>query len=112
MENGLLRGFDLIVWIVVLFQALGGLIVAVVIKYADNILKAFATSVAIVVSSVTSIFLFSHYPKLLFIFGASFVILAVIFYSIFPYKAKTENKKSDELHAFQSPTELIECNKL
>uniref|UniRef100_A0A914Y7I5 UDP-galactose transporter n=1 Tax=Panagrolaimus superbus TaxID=310955 RepID=A0A914Y7I5_9BILA len=48
-KDGFMQGFDWVVWIVVFVQAVGGLIVAVVIKYADNILKAFATSVAIIV---------------------------------------------------------------
>ena len=33
---------------------MGGLIVAAVIKYADNILKGFATAVSIVLSTVLS----------------------------------------------------------
>lgn len=39
-----------------LFQAFGGLVVAAVVKYADNILKGFATSLSIVVSSFVSFY--------------------------------------------------------
>lgn len=38
------------------YQAFGGLVVAAVVKYADNILKGFATSVSIVVSSFVSFY--------------------------------------------------------
>ena len=38
-------------------KALGGLVIAAVIKYADNILKGFATSLSIILSSVCSYFL-------------------------------------------------------
>lgn len=96
IERGLFQGFDLLVWCIVLFQAFGGLIVAVVIKYADNILKAFATSIAIILSSIAGIFLFSHYPKLLFILGTFFVITAVIIYTIFPYKVKNNKTNYNE----------------
>jgi len=37
-------------------QAFGGLVVAAVVKYADNILKGFATSVSIIVSSLVSFY--------------------------------------------------------
>ena len=37
-----------------LIQAFGGLMVAVAVKYADNILKVFATSISIIVSSIFS----------------------------------------------------------
>ncbi|MEJ1270895.1 solute carrier family 35 (UDP-N-acetylglucosamine (UDP-GlcNAc) transporter) member 3 [Cricetulus griseus] len=37
-------------------QALGGLVIAAVIKYADNILKGFATSLSIILSTVISYF--------------------------------------------------------
>uniref|UniRef100_A0A915E0V5 UDP-galactose transporter n=1 Tax=Ditylenchus dipsaci TaxID=166011 RepID=A0A915E0V5_9BILA len=96
MEHGLMVGFDWIVWSVVLLQALGGLIVAVVIKYADNILKAFATSIAIVVSCVASIFIFAIIPKMLFVLGAGLVICAVVIYGIFPYKAKAAQTNEEE----------------
>lgn len=35
-------------------QALGGLVIAAVIKYADNILKGFATSLSIILSTLIS----------------------------------------------------------
>ena len=38
------KGYNSIVWGVIFFQAAGGLIVAMVVKYADNIIKNFATS--------------------------------------------------------------------
>uniref|UniRef100_A0AC34QKJ4 UDP-galactose transporter n=1 Tax=Panagrolaimus sp. JU765 TaxID=591449 RepID=A0AC34QKJ4_9BILA len=87
-KKGVMQGFDWIVWTVVLVQAIGGLVVAVVIKYADNILKAFATSIAIIVGTIASIFFFGYWPQLLFVAGATLVISAVVIYSIFPYKAK------------------------
>jgi len=95
-NGGLLQGFDSIVWGVVALQALGGLVVAAVIKYADNILKAFATSVAIIVSSVASIFLFSLIPELMFMAGAALVIGAVVLYGVFPYKARPSSVEVDE----------------
>ena len=50
--------YDLFVMYLVGMNATGGLLVAVVVKYADNILKGFACSLAIIFSSIISIFLF------------------------------------------------------
>uniref|UniRef100_A0A914D2A5 UDP-galactose transporter n=1 Tax=Acrobeloides nanus TaxID=290746 RepID=A0A914D2A5_9BILA len=108
MKDGFMQGFDWVVWGVVLLQALGGLIVAVVIKYADNILKGFATSIAIVVSSVASIFLFAVYPKELFILGAALVIIAVVIYGTFPYKAKYVQAPMIEMEETKAPEDLGE----
>uniref|UniRef100_A0A8R1I2X6 UDP-galactose transporter n=1 Tax=Caenorhabditis japonica TaxID=281687 RepID=A0A8R1I2X6_CAEJA len=83
--NNMLRGFDWAVWVTVGINAFGGLVVAVVIKYADNILKAFATSLAIVLNCIAAYFLFNFRPTLLFLLGACGVIVAVFAYSIFPY---------------------------
>ena len=38
-EKGFYVGYDSFVWFTVVQNALGGLLVAVVVKYADNILK-------------------------------------------------------------------------
>lgn len=81
-EKGFLFGYTPMVWGVIFNQAFGGLLVAVVVKYADNILKGFATSFSIVVSTVTSVYLFGFHVDLLFTLGAGLVIGAVYMYSL------------------------------
>ncbi|XP_067382796.1 UDP-galactose translocator isoform X5 [Channa argus] len=81
-ERGFLFGYTDMVWCVIFNQAFGGLLVAVVVKYADNILKGFATSFSIIVSTVTSIYLFGFHVDLLFTAGAGLVIGAVYMYSL------------------------------
>jgi len=61
--KGFFFGYSSVVWLVVLLQAGGGLLVAMVVKYADNILKGFATSLSIIISCVASFFLFNFVVK-------------------------------------------------
>lgn len=79
--QGLLGGYTPIVWTVVTIQAAGGLIVAVVVKYADNVLKVFATSFSIVISCIISAVLFDFRPTFSFLVGATLVVLATVMYS-------------------------------
>ncbi|KAF4089441.1 hypothetical protein AMELA_G00066860 [Ameiurus melas] len=80
-ENGILQGYNSVTWAVVILQAMGGLIVAAVIKYADNILKSFATSVSIMLSAFISYFwMQDFYPTSLFFVGAVLVIIATFIY--------------------------------
>ncbi|KAK4688088.1 solute carrier family 35 (UDP-sugar transporter), member A1/2/3, partial [Tremellales sp. Uapishka_1] len=65
----------------VLTQTLGGLITAVVIKYSDNILKGFATSLSIIISFLASVALFSYPITLAFVLGSSIVLLATYLYN-------------------------------
>ncbi|KAK9514678.1 hypothetical protein VZT92_025374 [Zoarces viviparus] len=81
-ERGVLFGYTGTVWCVIFNQAFGGLLVAVVVKYADNILKGFATSFSIIVSTVMSVYLFGFQVDLLFTVGAGLVIGAVYMYSL------------------------------
>ncbi|XP_060736993.1 UDP-galactose translocator isoform X2 [Tachysurus vachellii] len=81
-EKGFLFGYTPMVWGVIFNQAFGGLLVAVVVKYADNILKGFATSFSIVVSTVMSVYLFGFHMDVLFTLGAGLVIGAVYMYSL------------------------------
>lgn len=85
-EKGFLFGYNNLVWAVVANQACGGFLVAMVIKYADNILKGFATSLSIILSSILSIFLFDYHLTLMFTFGGALVIGAVFLYSTPPKK--------------------------
>ena len=43
---------------VIMFQAIGGVLVAMCINYADNLLKNFATSISIILSFIFSVFFF------------------------------------------------------
>lgn len=86
-ETGFFQGYNAVVVATVCVQAAGGLIVAIVIKYADNILKGFATSLSIILSTVASIFLFDFVPTIYFLFGSVLVFLATYLYSM-PEPAK------------------------
>ncbi|GAB0099405.1 UDP-N-acetylglucosamine transporter [Sergentomyia squamirostris] len=85
-SQGFFFGYDFFIWYLVVLQACGGLIVAVVVKYADNILKGFATSLAIIISCVASIYLFNFQLNLQFSAGASLVICSIFLYGYDPNK--------------------------
>lgn len=75
------RGFTPLVWLVVLLQAFGGLMVAVVVKYSDNIIKGFASAASIVVSSLCSYFVLQDLSlDSYFVFGAFLVISSILIY--------------------------------
>lgn len=57
-KTGFFAGYNWVVWAAIVFQAMGGVIVALVINYADNIAKNFATSISIVISCIISVALF------------------------------------------------------
>ena len=80
-EHGFFYGYTWITWLAIANQALGGLLVALVVKYADNILKGYATSLSIIMSSVLSIWLFDFELSWLFGIGTALVISAVYMYS-------------------------------
>jgi len=83
-DGGFFFGYDNFVWFTVAQNALGGLLVAVVVKYADNILKGFACSLAIIITCVASIFIFDFSLSLQFTVGASLVIGSIFLYGYQP----------------------------
>ncbi|POY70653.1 hypothetical protein BMF94_6359 [Rhodotorula taiwanensis] len=77
-------GFTPLVWAVVLNQALGGLLVAMVVREADSVSKGFATSIAIVrksVSTLASAALYGIIPGTMFMVGSGLVISSTVLYS-------------------------------
>ena len=80
-EKGFFYGYSLLTWTVIFLQAQGGLLVAVVVKYADNILKGFATSISIILSCVVSIYVFDFVLTFQFFIGALLVIASVFLYN-------------------------------
>lgn len=87
---GFFAGFTPLVWLVVVLKALGGLIVAAVIKYADNILKTYATAVAIVLTCLLSIPLYGLVPSAAFLQGMVLVLISMVLYNVQPKKAPSE----------------------
>ena len=92
--HGFFYGYDLFIYYLVVLQAGGGLIVAVVVKYADNIIKGFATSLAIVLSCIFSIYLFHFNLTLQFTFGAGLVIASIFLYGFDPSKKNIKKPNS------------------
>eukprot|EP00466_Bigelowiella_natans_P012285 jgi/Bigna1/46846/estExt_Genewise1.C_70210 len=78
--NDPLRGFDIKVWALGVNNALGGLIVALVVKHADNIMKCFSNATSTVLATVICIPLFGFEPTPLFVLGAFIVLASVLLY--------------------------------
>lgn len=70
LEHGPFYGYNRMVLFVIVIQAVGGLLVAAVVKYADNILKGFATSISLIMSLTVSIAIFNFEPTVNFTIGA------------------------------------------
>ncbi|KAH0516008.1 Hippocampus abundant transcript 1 protein [Microtus ochrogaster] len=88
-KNGFFQGYNQLTWIVVVLQALGGLVIAAVIKYADNILKGFATSLSIILSTIISYFWLQDFVPTRWYFAVISVsgVFAVTFSVVFAYVA-------------------------
>ena len=80
---GFFQGYTWVVVSVVLQVSAGGLLVGLIMRYADNVIKGFATSLSIILSSVLSSFIpaFDFAPSPTVIAGSTLVILATILYS-------------------------------
>lgn len=82
LDEGMFQGFDTWVILIVIMQGMAGFFVSMMIKYADTVWKAFATSIAAVLATVASAFLFNTSLDDVFLYGAGLVALAVRLYSV------------------------------
>ena len=78
---GMLHGFNSIVWMVVLLNGCGGLLVAATMKYADNIVKCFAAALAIICGMLLSVPIFQLELEPIFLIGATLTVSASVLYS-------------------------------
>lgn len=82
-EKGFFCGYSTLTWTIILVHSYGGFLVSGVMKYADNILKGYATSISIVLSTFLSYFFMDDFkPNFYTWFGGSTVLLAVITYNM------------------------------
>lgn len=79
-ERGLLQGFNKLTWCVVLLQVCGGLVVGMVVKYTDNVLKNFANAVSVVCTVILAIPLFGLWPSCKSLLGIVVIICSGFLY--------------------------------
>jgi len=82
IEQGFLHNYTFLTYFVVLNQAIGGLLIAAVVKEADSVSKGFATSAAVLLSTVVSSIGTQTLPSPQFVVGASLVVMATIMFAI------------------------------
>ena len=62
-------------------SALGGLIVASVLKYADSVLKGYATAMSVILTGLLSMLLFGTSLGPVYFMGIVNVVIAVLLYN-------------------------------
>jgi len=83
-DRGFFFGYDKWVFAVVALLSIGGIYISLVIKYLDNLLKSFASAVAISVVALMSAYIFGTSLGLYFLIGSSIVCGAILLYSSVP----------------------------
>lgn len=78
--NGLLHGFHPTVWVVISLQAFGGLTIAAVVRFSDNVVKNFGTSFSLIFSCMISNYMFDQTAPVSFYAGVVLVVLSVFIY--------------------------------
>jgi len=80
-EKGFFGGYTRWTVLAVMFQAFGGIVVALVVKHADNILKGFANSISIIISCVISYYIFDFNITFIFFIGCCAVLCSTLLFS-------------------------------
>lgn len=81
VEYGLFYNFTPGAYVTVLNSALGGLIVATVLKYADSVVKGFATAISVVLTGMLSMAFFGTHLHGVYVMGVINIIIAVFLYN-------------------------------
>jgi UDP-sugar transporter A1/2/3 len=89
------RFFNISVWVTIVISALGGILVSMVMKYADNVLKGYSISAAL----IGTVFINGHFSQAPFswlrIFGALVIVCSMLLYAQSP-KVQNETSPKDE----------------
>ncbi|KAL8901397.1 MAG: hypothetical protein Q9207_005229 [Kuettlingeria erythrocarpa] len=124
-RNGFFAGYNWVVWITLLLQVVGGMVVSLCVNYADNIAKTFAMSISILISLCASVVFFGFIMTRNFTIGTSIVLLATYMYGlqesgsrplplrIYDYESTTIEPKSGKGRnaSMKRPTSPLELEK-
>ena len=81
VDYGLFYNFSTGAFLTVLNSALGGLTVAAVLKYADSVLKGYATAISVIGTGLLSMVLFGTQLHVVYFMGIVNVVVAVLLYN-------------------------------
>ncbi|GAA5974127.1 hypothetical protein JCM11641_003450 [Rhodosporidiobolus odoratus] len=82
--EGFFEGFHPMAWAVIFLQTVGGLLIAVAIKHADNVAKGFALSISIVFTFLLSVILFDFQLSASSIIGGATVVSSTLLFEMAP----------------------------
>ncbi|MCJ1432953.1 hypothetical protein MMC27_002311 [Xylographa pallens] len=100
-KSGFFIGYNWVVWMTVACQALGGILVALCVHYANNIAKSFATSISILISLCVSVLLFDFTLTPHFLIG-----VLLVMYSTYLYNSHDQSRRPPpiQIHDFEKTT--------
>lgn len=106
-EEGLFTGWSFVTVFQCFLMTAGGLLVAVIIKYLDVIIKGFATAIALVVISLVGYFFLGDDLDLIFLIGMGVTIISVFNYNEQRPAAQPKPSKASAVEL----AELLEAGK-
>ncbi len=80
-NHGILYGYTNLTWAFTFIYSIGGLLIVLVLKYSDNILKGFASSSSVIFSCIIAMIFFDFQLTIPFSIGSLLVIVSIIIYS-------------------------------
>lgn len=81
-EKGPFHGFETQVWLMALNQAVGGLIVALVLFYLDSVIRSFAGSASFLLCTLISVLFLGFQIHSAFLIGSLIILAATYLFSI------------------------------
>lgn len=96
-ERSFLDGFSALTWLLVVFSTINGLVIAFLIKTADNIVKNFGTTLSVVVTSVCDYLLLGSSLAFNFWLGVVLILLSVSIYRDGAQPAVHEERDVDDI---------------
>ncbi|CEG37693.1 udp-n-acetylglucosamine transporter [Plasmopara halstedii] len=109
--SGFFYGFQPVVFAVIFLQAVGGLTIAAVVRYSDNIVKNFGTSFSLILSCIISNYMFDETAPLSFYFGVCLVVGSVFVYGDNRFALKPAAKKEHRSMSEDAANEIVIENK-
>lgn len=106
-DAGIFNGFSIYTFGIVLASSSGGLLVALVVKYGDNIIKGFATAFAIILTYFVSVLYFGERLTVDSMIGTWNVVFSVFLYSSGSTNMIIENDHRSTIHEDEDKIPII-----